>query len=240
MPPFELALYQRVDRPSLLRSSTLALSNRTRENHSTPTHHQTICYMEARHMKCDALELHAISNRLSKLEAQNRRLKQGAAAILIALSALVLMAQSAPPSRIVEAQKFVLKDTKGNVRAWLGVIGEGSELILGNSNQQPRMSLEVSVDAADLHFFGSRKGGMTLGVNSGEPAISLVGANGNGGAELSFAGNGPGLTLHDAKGLSTIVGATELNIPENAAAHQISAASVMLLDKDKKVVWRAP
>jgi hypothetical protein len=196
--------------------------------------------MEARHMKCEAPELHAILNRLSKLEAQNRMLKRGAAAILIALSALVLMAQGAPPSRFVEAQKFVLKDAKGNVRAWLGVIGEGSELILGNSDQQPRMSLEVSVDAADLHFFGSRKSGMTLGVNSGKPAISLVDVNGNGGAELSFAENGPGLTLHDAKGLSTIVGATELNTPQNGAAHQISAASIMLLDKDKKVVWRAP
>jgi hypothetical protein len=185
-------------------------------------------------------ELQTMVERLDKVEEQNRRIKRGSVTVFVALSALVLMGQAVPSPRVVEAQKFVLKDADGNVRGWMGVIGKGSELTLGNVNRQPGMTLMVSPDSSDLHFFGSRKGGMTLGVNSGDPALSMIDAEGNGGAGIAFVKDGPSLTLEDGKGFSTVVGATQLETTAKGAAHQISAASIVLFGKDRKVIWQAP
>jgi len=122
----------------------------------------------------------------------------------------------------------------------MGTIGKGSELSLGNVNAQPMMRLIVSTDASDLHFFGSRKSGMNLGLDSGKPDISLMGAEGNGGGRITFGENGPTLTLEDAMGFSTIVGAAQLEKPANSGARHKAAASIVLLDKDKNVIWQTP
>jgi hypothetical protein len=195
---------------------------------------------EAPPMTSETPDLQIIVERLHKLEAQNRRMKCRGIAILAALSAFVLMGQAAPVPRVVEAQKFVLKDANGSVRGWLGIIGHGSELTLGNADQQPRMTLMVSVDASNLHFFGSRKSGMTLGVDSGDPSLSMIGADGEGGAGITFGKDGPSLTLEDSKGFSTVLGSTQLQNAANNESQHRSAASVVLLDKDKKVMWRTP
>lgn len=191
-------------------------------------------------MTSDTPELQTIVRRLGKLEVENRRLKRAGVTVLAALSAVVLMGQAAPSPRVVEAQRFVLKDADGKVRGWLGVIGKGSELTLGNANAQPMMGLMVSTDSSDLHFFGSRKSGMTLSVNSGDPALAMMGAEGIGGAGIGFAKDGPSLTLKDGNGFSAVVGATQLETPTSGKTHQTSAASVMLFDKSKKLIWQAP
>jgi hypothetical protein len=188
----------------------------------------------------DTPDLHAVLDRISKLEAQNRRLKKGTIATLAILSAIILMGQVAPSPRVLEAQRFVLKDSDGNVRGWMGTIGQGSELILGNVNAQPMIRLIVSTDSSDLHFFGSHKSGMNLGLDSGNPDISMIGAEGNGEVRITFKEPGPSFTLEDAKGSSTIVGATQLEKPANRKADLTSAASIILLDNDKKVIWQTP
>jgi hypothetical protein len=149
------------------------------------------------------------------------------------------MGQAKPTARIVEAQKFVLKDDNGKVRAWMGLYGTGSELMLGNDSAQPMMRLLVSTDAGNLHFYGSHKGGMTLAVDAGDPSLSVVDADGNGGAAIAFSKDGPDFTLVDGKGFSAVIGATQLK-DLTGGTHQTSAASVVLLDKAKKVLWQAP
>jgi hypothetical protein len=191
-------------------------------------------------MRSDFSDLQVILERIGILEAQNRRLRRGSVAIFAFLSAVILMGQAAPSPRVVEAQRFILKDTDGNVRGWMGTIGKGSELSLGNVNAQPMMRLIVSTDASDLHFFGSRKSGMNLGLDSGNPDISMMGAGGNGGARITFGKDGPALTLEDAKGFSAIMGTAQLEKPANTGAHSASAASIILLDRDKKVIWQTP
>ena len=190
-------------------------------------------------MTAETPELRDLVERLGKLEKRNRRLERGLIAACTALAAIVLMGQAAPSPRIVEAQKFVLKDANGNVRAWLGIIGNGSELTLGNVNAQPMISLEVSNDSGDLHFYGSRRSGMNLGVNSGNPSISILDADGHGGAGINFGKSGPSLELEDGKGFSAVIGTSQIENPDRQA-QQTSAASVVLFDKDKKVIWRAP
>jgi len=191
-------------------------------------------------MRSEISELQAIRERIGELELQNRRLRRGGFAILVVFSAVILMGQVAPSAHVVEAQRFVLKDKDGNERGWLGTIGKGSELTLGNVNAQPMMRLIVSTDASDLHFFGSRQSGMNLGVDTGNPDISMAGAELNGETRITFGKDGPTLTLKDAKGSSTILGATQLEKPANSGAHPTSAASIVLLDRDKRVIWQTP
>jgi hypothetical protein len=191
-------------------------------------------------MTSDIPDLQVILERIGKLEVQNRRFRRGCVAILAVLLAVILMGQAAPSSRVVEAQRFILKDSDGNVRGWMGTIGKGSELSLGNVNAQPMMRLIVSTDASDLHFFGSRKSGMNLGLDSGNPDVSMMGAEGNGAARITFGKNGPALTLEDAKGFSAIMGKAQLEKPASTGDHHTSAASIVLLDKDKKVIWQTP
>src|SRR4029077_8822292 len=183
-------------------------------------------------MTAETPELRDLVERLDKLEKRNRRLQRGLIAVFTALSAIVLMGQAAPSPRVVEAQKFVIKDADGKVRGWLGIIGKGSELTLGNANAQPMISLEVSNDSGDLHFYGSRRSGMNLGINSGNPSVSILDADGRGGAGITFAKNGPSLKLEDGNGFSAVVGTSPI---QNTDRHDkyTSAASVTLFDKDK-------
>jgi hypothetical protein len=102
------------------------------------------------------------------------------------------------------------------------------------------ITIEVSTDSDDLHFYGSRNSGMNLGVNAGDPSISIMDGGGNGGAGITFGKNGPSLSLEDGKGYSTIVGKTKIEGPGNEQPRYTSAASVVLFDKDKRIMWKAP
>ena len=92
-------------------------------------------------------ELAALVTRVEHLEKQNRRLKRGALAFLLAIASVGLMAQTrqTPPSTsqrqkgrapapapagptAVEAQGFILKDSNGHVRAELGLTGSTPSL----------------------------------------------------------------------------------------------------------------
>lgn len=61
-----------------------------------------------------------ICQRLERLEREVRRWKAGATVLGILAGSVLLMGQSVPKSRVIEAEKFVLKDTKGKIRAILG------------------------------------------------------------------------------------------------------------------------
>jgi hypothetical protein len=185
-------------------------------------------------------ELKAIVERLTKLERQNQTLRVVSMIALITLAAVVSMGQAVPTSHVVEAQKFVLKDANGNVRGWMGVVGNGSELTLGNSNAQPMLRLLVSTDASDLHFFGSRTSGINLGIDSAVPAFSIAGAEGHGRAGITFAKGGPSMSLQDENKFSTVIGTTELGTQAKGRSPSTSAASVVLFDGNDKVIWQAP
>ena len=191
-------------------------------------------------MTHDAPELQDIVKRVDRLEAQNRRLKWGGISLLAVFSAFILMGQAAPTPRVIEAQRFVLKDAKGNIRSWWGLLGQGSEITLGTANKQPKMSLKVSDDASDLHFFGNQNSGMNLGLDSGDPSVSMLASASNGGSGITVSAAEPSLVLKDGNGLSAILGAAQLKGSPEAEVKQTSAASVVLLDKSGKIIWKAP
>lgn len=191
-------------------------------------------------MTCATPELTAIAERVSTLERQNRVLRQGMIANIVVFLSIILMGQAKPSPRIVEAQQFVLKDANGAVHGRLGVLPKGSEMILGNDTAQPIMSMRVGTDSGDLHFYGTRRSGMNLGINSGSPSISIQDVDGHGSAGLTFGENGPSLKLEDGDGFSTLIGTTPIEKLGEGQAQHTTAASVVLYDKRKKVLWRAP
>ena len=71
--------------------------------------------------------MEAVVERLDRVERENRRLKKAGVAILAGIAGVVLMGQAMPTkvAKVVEAEKFVLKDTAGKVRGGLYVQGQG-------------------------------------------------------------------------------------------------------------------
>jgi hypothetical protein len=48
------------------------------------------------------------------------------------------------------------------------------------------------------------------------------------------------VTLRDKEGYSTQIGKTDLVVPTTGRKEQTPAASIVLFDKDKRVLWSAP
>ena len=61
-------------------------------------------------MESGTSEWTAVMNRLERLEKQNRRMKQIGALALVLIGAVLLMGQ-ATPTKTVEANEFILRDT---------------------------------------------------------------------------------------------------------------------------------
>jgi len=246
-------------------------------------------------MTAETSNWQALTERVEKLERQNRRLKQAGAVALIISAAVLLMGQ-ASPNRTVEANEFILKDEGGTVRGRLHMGADGPLLALLDANGQVRAQLRgwnripglsllhpngqagVSLDLSclrsttDLCFSSSLRlrirDGRAISLFNSEPFGSVLdfsdkkevtrvslssGAGGildgvalklrhpKGGEEaLEVDANGPFLRLFDEEGFQTTIGTTDLLTPRTGETHKTSAASVVLFDKDNKVLWKAP
>lgn len=64
--------------------------------------------------------IETLAQRLERLERENRWWRYGGLGSFLVLAATIMMGQVIPTARVVEAEKFMLKDWKGNIRAVLG------------------------------------------------------------------------------------------------------------------------
>ena len=66
--------------------------------------------------------LDTLKKRLDRLERESRRLKRATLAVIMGATAALLMGQIAPhrPVKTLEAEEFVLRDSRGQIRASLG------------------------------------------------------------------------------------------------------------------------
>src|SRR2546428_11756959 len=76
--------------------------------------------------------LEAVLRRVEDLEAEVRRWRRAAMALMLSAVALTTLGAAVPRGRVVEAQKFVLKDTAGGGRAGVGARGD-------NKTNSPRL-----------------------------------------------------------------------------------------------------
>jgi hypothetical protein len=94
--------------------------------------------------------LETVTRRLERLEGENRWLKGLTLMLLLAIAAMGLMGQTAPhrPLRALEAEEFLLRDSRGQVRASLGTTQNPSATVLEihNENGKPRTRLIVAGD----------------------------------------------------------------------------------------------
>jgi hypothetical protein len=206
--------------------------------------------------------LEALAKRLAKLEAQNRKLKKAVIAVIIVATAVVTIGQ-APTKKVIEANEFVLLDANGVVRAKLGMglvspLKNGPALVLyGDDGVAQRVWVATSEGQAEINLTSSgpltsftsssmwagvpakdRTGTARLGDGSG---VAIFGPAG--GVRMNLDGplvGGPQISLQDKEGYETEIGKTDLVFTNSGRKQQTSAASVVMFDKDKKVLWSAP
>jgi hypothetical protein len=169
------------------------------------------------------LSLHALAERVAKLEGQNRRLKQAGVAALVLASATILMGQR-QTSRVLEANEFRLKDADGSVRARLSTdtanrpilslldakgvpvasLGGGRQpflvLFRPETNEQIRLGANTAFFGLGLYEKEIRAG---LSMQNSTPRLDLFDGSGNAQATVVARPTGSSLLLRNPTGKET-------------------------------------
>jgi hypothetical protein len=190
-------------------------------------------------MNSQETALEEVRERLIKLERQNRRLKQTGAAALIVAASLFPMGQ-ASRTKTVEANEFVLRDSGGNVRARLSVDDKtlGASLVLSEKNGSDDLVLSSN----------ARIGGGMVALKKSEETLLLlpssVGFYHSGDEKtpdvVKAQFSSDALFVTDDQGFVARIGAIDLTKPSTGETRKRSAASIVLVDKEKHVLWEAP
>jgi len=198
-------------------------------------------------------EIQAIYERLAKLEKKNRRMKQAWILSLLTLICAVGMAQTLQKNRIIEAEKFILKDAKGVIRAKLDATADsvaylslarpdGKTAVLLAVNKLPdsssRFHTSLTMYDADKNLPGISPSlrGDKMELSFSDPLEKALFSR----TVLSADSGGSSLSLNDVEGFETVVGTLETIIPTTGGVHKSSAASITMVDKNKKVIWQVP
>ena len=173
-----------------------------------------------------------LTERLDRLERENRRWRRAGAGVLIVIAAFALMGQAIQGvPKAMEAERFVLRDTGGRVRAALGMEADGSVgLWLLDSAGKTRAGVGVS--------------------REGSPVMALADQTGKSRLSLTLT-DGPGLSLRDQDrtriSLSVLAEGSGIYVWDQAGRERVvlivAADGSQVLgfrDKDGKVIWKAP
>lgn len=146
--------------------------------------------------------MEVMAQELDRLAWENRQWKSIGVAGLAIIAIGLLMGQAMPgkETKIVEAEKIVLKDPEGKTRAiWGPSQEEGYSLAFYDANGRGRLVLGVDETGPNLGFMDAGETPriiltMTL---KGYPALSLLDTNRKARAELVIGAEGPYLGLYD-------------------------------------------
>lgn len=208
----------------------------------------------------------AIVARIGRLERENRRFKRGAIVFLVMIASVGLMAQtrqSAPASgqkpkartpaapaaaaapagpTAVEAQGFILKDANGKVRAELGLAGGSPSLKFRDESGSALVSLSLNEGPAGPVLLLSdpqHHASVALSVlEKAGPQLSLTGERADIQLRMGVTPDGTALELSDKDGFTTSIG--NGIVPKNGQVKKTSAASIVLYNKERKVLWSQP
>jgi hypothetical protein len=151
----------------------------------------------------EGLDELTLAVRVERLEQAQRRWRRLAAGAVMGLAAVALMGQK-PAPRIVEAERFILRDAAGRVRAELAVDTEQSvALRFRDVDNLPRLSVGTE-NGASVLVLNEQGGKVRAGLVTlphGAPALTLYDTNGKNRAELALTREGaPALTILDRDG----------------------------------------
>lgn len=190
-------------------------------------------------MNSEASELLAIQQRLARLERQNRLCRLLGLTALLLLVALFTTAQVGSRD-VVEAREFLVRYPNG--KDAIRISSDGRNPIFHMSNFDGTELTAISL--GEISLFTSE--GICLLSPS---ALTMSGSFGaqrrENVLELRRRPNtlslpAPYLRLEDPNGFATVIGVSETQDQETAESSQTSAASIVMFDWDKRVIWKAP
>jgi hypothetical protein len=198
---------------------------------------ETIAYVNEVEVAMTQSTLDILTHRFDRLEQENRWWRRVGSISLLGLITLLLMGQVTTPrvQKVIEAERFVLRDVSGKLRSLLA-IGPGDSPLLAflDANGEVRTQFGLMPD--------------------GNPSLTLLHTNGRPLAVLIASPDGePGLVLLDPSGAPRM----GLRVGSNGSPHLAlidkdrqermrlftlsnGSPEMLLTDKDGKVIWKAP
>ncbi len=205
----------------------------------------------------DAQRPDAMTQRLDRLERENRRFKRAGAALLVGLAAVFVMGQALPAkvAKVVEAQVFSVRDMSGTVRATLGASPDGTPyLTLFDKNVKMRAVLQLKEDQSPFFsllapdgkaiaqmrleqdgsgtvqlFDGKQEGSIVVIATPKSPGVGF--ANREGKVRVSL-GVTDGFSLLDLSGSD---GKSGISL----SVHPDGRANMLISGQDGKPIWSA-
>ena len=171
-------------------------------------------------------DLEFFSSRLAQVEKQNRRIKQVLLLVVIGIGGLGIMGQG--QRQPGQELRILLQDSaEKRASAERSVVEDlvrARQFVLVDQSGKDRASLVT--DAAGSVF------------------LIMFDRNGKPRADLSVGNFGPSLTFLDPTGQARAVfGSTMLvgsHVSDNGAVERTPASSIVLLDRNGKLLWRQP
>jgi hypothetical protein len=181
-----------------------------------------------------------INARLAKLERENRRMKKIGIVAIVFASVLFISGQ-AKTNKVVEANEFRLVDGSGKVRGTLMTTESGeTDFLLSDPVGKNSALLRAGPKVAVLSLINPDEGAISSFATAPFGGLLLKSQSESITMTAHESGRGPNLTVVDKEGYSSILGRSDLLMPNTGKKEQRSAASLVLFDKDKKVLWAAP
>jgi hypothetical protein len=211
----------------------------------------------------------ALSHRVQALERQGRRQRAAVAAGLVMVAGAALASgqgrRPAAPAEL-QARRFVLVSAAGTPMAALEATAEGTprlallahdgvarlslalagtgspSIVLTDAVGGPRVALEAKVEESRISVLGLGKTAVTLANGGVAPRVALSDSAGNDRVWLAVRLDSPVLQFLDAHGFAR-TGLTSFNDDTGLAVvseTDRSRPGLVLLGKDRTVVWSAP
>lgn len=222
-------------------------------------------------MLSETSELQDILQRLSRVERKNHRLKLFGFMFFVGIFGLFLMGQASVPKvpDVIEAQKFILRDSQGHGRATLGFTPDNSPALILNQTDgtlgatlkvgpqgrsmlslydrggNPRALLSLDTDGSAGITFGDADGKARAGLAvTSEKSAGLI-LYGNGEKPLALVGltrdGSPAIIFTEERGKPNVVIAnTEAQAGLTGLVNKKADFSMSITDKAGKVIWSAP
>jgi hypothetical protein len=119
-------------------------------------------------------ELNLLAERIANLEKQNRLFKRIGILLILVLGAVSLVAaQERGRGPVIEAERFVLKDANGRIRADLGLDKAGVRLLLNDENEKMRLNAAVFAEGPGMALF-DENGAVRFSVSQSNRGPSLM------------------------------------------------------------------
>jgi hypothetical protein len=142
----------------------------------------------------DKLLTDALAERVESLERENRRWRWAVGFALLA--SLVIMAGGAyrADEKVVEAERFIVRDKDGKVRLWMGMNPSGTpSLTLFDKDQKSRLMMILAPDGKPEIVLRDESGRGGVGIGStrdGAMVLSISDKDGRAYVSLSLAPDG--------------------------------------------------